>query len=66
VGGAANREVLTILAGALGVAASTLELEMVAGSHGREKRVRVHGLGPGVVRTRLTPLLQFDRAEARD
>jgi uncharacterized protein (TIGR00251 family) len=64
VGGSANREVLTVLAGALGVAASALE--MVAGGHGREKRVRVRGLGPAVVRTRLAPLLQFDRAETRD
>jgi uncharacterized protein YggU (UPF0235/DUF167 family) len=64
VGEAANREVLTLLAGALGVAASALEI--VAGSHGREKRVRVRGLAPVVVRTRLAPLLQFDRAETRD
>jgi len=64
VGGAANREVLRVLAAALGVALSSLEL--AAGSRGREKRVRVRGLGPAVVRTRLAPLLQFDRAETRD
>ena len=64
VGGAANREVLQVLAGALGVAVSSLEI--AAGGHGREKRVRVRGLDPPRVRERLDPLLQFDRAETRD
>ncbi len=64
VGGAANREVLQVLAGALGVAISSLE---IAGGHrGREKRIRVRGLDPPRVRERLAPLLQFDRAETRD
>ena len=64
VGGAANREVLEVLAGALGIAVSALDL--AAGRHGREKRVRVRGLDSRLVRERLEPLLRFDRAETRD
>jgi uncharacterized protein len=64
VGGAANREVVDLLAGALGVPGSSLEI--VAGGRGRDKRLRVHGLGPEAIRSRLAPLLRFDRAETRD
>jgi uncharacterized protein YggU (UPF0235/DUF167 family) len=56
--------VLEVLAGALGVAVSALDL--AAGRHGREKRVRVRGLDSRLVRERLEPLLRFDRAETRD
>jgi len=64
IGGAANREVLELLAGALGVPGSSLEI--VAGGRGRDKRVCVHGLGPEVIRSRLAPLMRFDRTETRD
>jgi uncharacterized protein len=64
VGGAANREVVELLAGALGVPGASVEI--VAGDRGREKRVRVQGIGPEAVRSRLAPLLKFDRAERRD
>ncbi len=56
VGGAANREVLAVLAAALHVGASMLEV--ASGARGREKRVRVHGLSPEVVQARLAPLLR--------
>jgi uncharacterized protein len=64
IGGAANREVVDLLAGALGVPGSSLEI--VAGERGREKRIRIRGLGPEMIRSRLAPLLRFDRAETRD
>ena len=64
IAGAANREVVDLLAGVLGVPVSSLEI--VAGDRGREKRIRVHGLGPEIIRSRLAPLLRFDRAETRD
>jgi hypothetical protein len=62
--GAANREVLAVIARALAVAASAVEL--ASGARGRDKRVRIHGLDPAAVRRRLAPLLQFDRAGGRD
>ena len=49
--GAANRELLRLLARALGLRPGDLELE--AGAHGREKRVRVRGLPAAAVRERL-------------
>jgi hypothetical protein len=51
VDGAANREVLAVIAAALEVARSAVEL--VAGSRGRDKRVRIHGLDPAAVARRL-------------
>jgi uncharacterized protein (TIGR00251 family) len=54
--GAANREVLAVLARALGIAPASLEL--AAGARGRDKRIRVHGLAPAVVEARLDPLLR--------
>ena len=56
VEGAANREVLALLAAALDVAPSTLEL--VSGARGRDKRVRIHGLDPTTVQRRLAPSLR--------
>ena len=56
VEGAANREVLALLAAALGVAPSTLEV--TSGNRGREKRIRVRGLAPDAVEARLTPHLR--------
>ena len=64
IGGAANREVVGLLAGALGVPGSALEV--VAGGRGREKRVRVRGLSPEIIRSRLAPFMRFDRTETHD
>lgn len=50
-GGAANRELLRLLAEQLGVHPRDLVLEGGAGS--RQKRIRVRGLGPDLVRHRL-------------
>lgn len=58
VGGAANRELLAILAAALGVRPGALSIE--AGIRGRDKRVRVGGLGPDIVRARLRAALSVD------
>lgn len=55
-GGAANRELLAILAAALGVARSDLELS--SGGRGRDKRIRVRGLAPAAIEARLSPLLR--------
>jgi uncharacterized protein len=54
--GAANREVLAVIAAALEVTRSAVEL--VAGSRGRDKRVRIHGLDPAAVARRLAPHLR--------
>ncbi|HZP43015.1 MAG TPA: DUF167 domain-containing protein [Candidatus Binatia bacterium] len=62
-GGAANRELLVVLARHLGVRPADLTLE--AGAHGREKRVRVRGLSVGDVRDRLAPIISVDRAGDR-
>jgi uncharacterized protein (TIGR00251 family) len=64
VEGAANRELLGLLAGLLGVRASDLVLE--SGSRGREKRVRVRGVPAETVRERLAPALSVDRAKAHN
>jgi uncharacterized protein len=56
VEGAANREVVAVLADALEVAPSTLEV--VSGARGRDKRVRIHGLDPATVQRRLAPSLR--------
>lgn len=58
--GAANRELLALLAAALGVRAGDLELESGAG--GRDKRVRVRGLAPEQVLARVS----VDRTGARN
>jgi uncharacterized protein (TIGR00251 family) len=50
-GGRANEAVLELLAGALGVKAT--ELELVSGASSRSKRVRVSGVEPDDVRKRL-------------
>jgi uncharacterized protein (TIGR00251 family) len=49
--GAANRELLALLAAVLGVRASDVELE--SGARGRDKRVRVRGLVPEQVLARI-------------
>jgi uncharacterized protein (TIGR00251 family) len=55
VEGAANREVLGVVAAALGIATSALEL--ASGARGREKRILVHGLSAAVARAKLATLL---------
>jgi uncharacterized protein len=54
--GAANREVLAVIATALEVAPSAVEL--VAGARGRDKRVRIRGLDPAAVERRLARRLR--------
>lgn len=56
VDGAANREVLAVIAAALEVTQSTVEL--ISGSRGRDKRIRIHGLDPAAVARRLAPHLR--------
>jgi uncharacterized protein (TIGR00251 family) len=55
VDGAANREVLAVMARALGV--GTTALELASGSRARAKRILVRGLSPAVARRKLAPLL---------
>lgn len=64
VEGAANRELVRILARALGVAPRAVSIE--AGAHGREKRVRVAGVAPDAVRERLGDALYVDTAGGHD
>jgi hypothetical protein len=54
VDGAANRELVAVLAAALGVRQAALSID--AGARGRDKRVLVRGVTLGTVRGRLTPL----------
>jgi len=56
VEGAANREVLTVLARALDLRSA--DLELTSGATGRDKRVLVRGLSPAAVRAALAPLLR--------
>ena len=55
VEGAANRELLAVLADALRIARSALAIEH--GTRGREKRILVRGLDAGTVLARLAPRL---------
>jgi uncharacterized protein (TIGR00251 family) len=55
VDGAANREILALMARALGV--GTTALELASGSRARDKRILVRGLSPAVARRKLAPLL---------
>jgi uncharacterized protein (TIGR00251 family) len=64
VDGAANRELVRVLARALGVRAAAVTIE--AGDRGREKRVRVAGLAVETVRSVLAPVLCVDRAGAHN
>jgi len=63
VGGAANDEVLQVLANALGVSRRMLTLRR--GTRGRAKRIRVASLAPETVRTRLAPFLSIDMGKGR-
>ena len=62
--GAANRELVAVLAGALGVRPGDLALE--AGASGRRKRVRVRGLSVDDVRTRLAAVLSVDTRQGHN
>jgi hypothetical protein len=58
-GGAANRELLHLLASLLGVRPAALSV--AAGARGREKRVHVRGLPAPTVRARLAAGLSVDK-----
>jgi len=64
VDGAANRELLSLLAEALGVRRGALSIE--SGLRGRDKRVRIGRLGPDVVRARLRTALSVDAPVGHD
>lgn len=64
VEGAANEELLRVLADALGVSRSAVTLR--SGTHARTKRLHVAGLDAATARTRLEPLLSIDKAKGRD
>lgn len=53
--GKANRRLLALLAGSLGI--PSRQLELVSGETGREKRVLVRGLTADDVKLRLSPYL---------
>jgi uncharacterized protein (TIGR00251 family) len=61
--GAANRELLRVLAALLDVRPSALSLE--SGTHGRDKRVRVAGMSAEAVRSRLWPGSSVDSGGGR-
>jgi uncharacterized protein YggU (UPF0235/DUF167 family) len=63
VAGAANEEILRVLASALGVPRGVLTLRR--GAHGRTKRIGVRGVAAETVRTRLAPFLSIDTGEGR-
>src|SRR5437667_12375198 len=64
VEGAANRELVTLLARALAVRPTAVAIAAGAGS--RDKRVRVEGLDPEAVRARLGAALSVDRPTRHD
>lgn len=63
IDGAANRELTTVLASALGVRASTLSI--VTGEHARDKGIHVRGLDADAVRARIGAVLCVDKAGPR-
>ena len=64
VEGAANRELIRVLAEALEVSRSAVTL--LAGAKGRTKRVRVRGLTVAAVSTHLRSRLAIDKDAGRD
>jgi uncharacterized protein (TIGR00251 family) len=64
VAGAANQELLEVLAAALAVRTSALSLE--AGARGRRKRVRVQGLTVAAVQARIRSRVPIDSARGGD
>jgi uncharacterized protein YggU (UPF0235/DUF167 family) len=63
VDGAANDEVLQVLARALGVSRGALTLRR--GTRGRSKRIGVAGLAAETIQARLAPFLSIDTGEGR-
>ena len=63
-GGAANREIVALLAVRLGLRARDVVLER--GATGRRKCVRIHGLAPADVRARLVPGTSVDTSGRRN
>jgi hypothetical protein len=61
-GGAANRELVRLLAARLGVRAANLSLE--AGAASRRKHMRVRGLAVEEARARLGPIVSVDSSAA--
>jgi len=64
VDGAANDELLRVLAEALGVSRQAVTL--LAGARGRRKRVHVRGLDVATTVARLAPALAIDTGVGRD
>src|SRR2546428_4401519 len=64
VEGAANRELLTLLARALAVRPAAITI--AAGARSRDKRVCVEGLDPETIRARLAAALSVDRPTRHD
>src|SRR5207244_7621273 len=64
VEGAANRELVAVIARALAVRPAAVAI--AAGARGRDKRVRVEGLDPEAVRARLGAALSVDRPTRHD
>jgi uncharacterized protein YggU (UPF0235/DUF167 family) len=62
VDGAANRELVAVVADALSVRVAAVSV--VSGAHGREKRLRVEGIDVATAVARLQPFV--DKAEAGD
>lgn len=60
VGGAANREILAVLAEALAVRPAALSL--AGGESGRAKRIRVAGIDPATARARLAAFVDTGKA----
>jgi len=61
---AANLELIAVLGRLLGVRPGALSI--ARGVHGRDKTVRVAGLPPDVVRTRLEAHLSVDTSDGHD
>jgi uncharacterized protein (TIGR00251 family) len=64
VDGAANLELVRLLADALGVSRSAVTLE--SGARGHRKRLHVAGLDVATARARLAPYLSIDKTPGRD
>ena len=56
VDGVANRELLAVLAEALGIGRTALRV--TSGARGRDKRIHVQGLEPATVLAKLRPFLR--------
>jgi hypothetical protein len=61
---AANRELLRVLAAALGLRQGDISVDR--GAHGRDKWLRIAGLGPDALRARVEALLSVDSPMGHD